>query len=134
MGQVSLLEDIDRLRNDARLAAEKITTKAVPAHEIEKLVAGLLKRCKYIEQTMGELAKLPNDLSATTRNRVYQLKLELDEERETSKALLAKVSVLEKRIQDMMARRQKASASPKQQPKSKKKKKARKPYWRAGAR
>ena len=131
MSRASFLEDIEEARQAARLMAEKITTAALPLAEAEKVVGGLLKRCKYIEQTMTELAKLPTDLSAATRNRVYQLKIERDEALETSKATAAKMVVLEKRIQDMMARRLKASTTSKQQ--TKKKKKSRKPHGRKGA-
>lgn len=79
MGFVSLKEDIEEALFAANLLSERLTSNSIRTEHAERIVGGLLKRCKFIETTMNEIKLLHSDLSHDTRNRIYTLRSERDD-------------------------------------------------------
>ena len=136
MARVSLIEDIEDARQEALQLRGKIEVKIVPSREAEKLVNGLLSRCNFIVETMDDIGKLKSDLSPSTQNRLYQLKLE-KQEAVDSAALLDRQLKRARRERDELQKKlvafekpQKPVAGRSQKPKGKKPR-SHKLYFRA---
>ena len=91
MGYASLFEDSQDVKFQAFEITERLKLENIAANEAEKLVNGLLKRCKCIQDAMSDISSLHSDLSRDTRNRIYTLRIALEEARDKIESLEAEL-------------------------------------------
>lgn len=106
MGYASLFEDTQNVKFEAFTVAERLKVRDVAADKAEKLVGALLKRCKYVQDAKADISSLHSDLSKDTRNRIYSMRVAVEEANDRIKSLESELEAERELNRAMLQRRE----------------------------